>query len=151
MPHDRSMGGAELDLSMVAGFLRRLAERVERDPAFGSAVAAVLTESGLLTLPPASRGRGSASSGARATAQAAFPEGAAPGMDPFAVRRQRGEDGLRTALDELDVTALHQLVRAHRLDPARVSSRWTNRQRLIALIIDQVRARADHGKAFARI
>lgn len=153
MPHDKTPVDTELDPAAIAGFLRRLAKRVERDPEFGRAVAAVLVESGLLAQQPARRGTASAAGGTRTRAvpRAGAAEGDMPPMDPFAVLRQRGEAGLRADLRDLDVPAMRQLVRAHRLDPARISARWTNRERLIALIVDQVRARADHGKAFARI
>lgn len=71
--------------------------------------------------------------------------------DPFAVMRAQGENGLRAALDALDLGALRQIVRAHRLDPARISARWANRERVIALIVDQTRARLNHGRAFERV
>jgi hypothetical protein len=67
------------------------------------------------------------------------------------VLRVSGEVGLRATLDALELVTLRQIVRAHRLDPARISARWTVRERVIALIVDQVKARANHGKAFARI
>ena len=65
--------------------------------------------------------------------------------------RKDGEDGLRAQLAQLDVAALRQIVRAHRLDPARISARWTATDRVIALIVEQVRARANHGRAFERL
>jgi hypothetical protein len=78
-------------------------------------------------------------------------EGPGERSDPFALLRDRGEAHLRTHLAALDLPALRQIIRVHRLDPARISARWTNRERLVALIVDQVRARADHGKAFSRV
>jgi hypothetical protein len=65
--------------------------------------------------------------------------------------REGGESGLRAALAGLDLASLRQLVRTHRLDPNRVSARWSAHERVVALIVDQVRARANHGKAFARV
>ena len=171
MPPDRnaSRGSstAESDLAAVGAFLRALAERAERDPAFGRQIAALLDESGLLGGPhppapsPTKRG-GARRSSLYATADAAgIPprrgEGtgerapATPLPDPFALLRDQGADGLRERLDTLDLAALRQIIRAHRLDPARISARWTTRERLVALIVDQVRARADHGKAFAHV
>src|SRR5258708_11467899 len=47
---------------------------------------------------------------------------AASGFDPFVVLREGGESGLRAALAGLDLAALRQLVRTHRLDPHRVSA-----------------------------
>jgi len=72
-------------------------------------------------------------------------------MDPFALWRTQGEDALRDALNGLDLAALRALVRTHRLDPARVASRWTARDRVIALIMTQVKARLNHGRAFERV
>ena len=74
-----------------------------------------------------------------------------PAPDPFAIMRAQGEAGLRATLDALDLGALRQIVRAHRLDPARISARWANRDRVIALIVDQTRARLNHGRAFERV
>jgi hypothetical protein len=127
---------ASADPAAVAAFLRALAERAERDQAFGREVAALLAQSGLL-----SAGR---------TAGGGRREPAAP-LDPYRALRETGPDGLRARLEQLDAPALHRLIRAHRLDPARVSARWTRRERLVALIVEQLRGRADHGKAFARV
>ncbi len=74
-----------------------------------------------------------------------------PIPDPFVLLRERGEIGLRAALEELELATLRQLVRAHHLDPARISARWTARDRVVTLIVTQVQARANHGKAFARV
>jgi hypothetical protein len=173
MPPDRnsaSVGRAEAsDLAAVGAFLRALAERAERDPAFGRQIAALLAESGLLTTgsvkhpapqPPPPQGEGEPESPPRAKRASASPPRAgegpgerpvAPPPDPFALLREHGEVGLRERLDALDLAALRQIIRAHRLDPARITARWANRDRLVALIVDQVRARADHGKAFSRV
>ncbi len=58
---------------------------------------------------------------------------------------------MRTVLEAQNVTTLRALIRSHRLDPARISARWTAPDRLIALIVQQVRASANIGKAFARV
>ena len=138
----------------VGVFLRALADRAEADPALAAQLHAALRESGLLpttlapsapSAPPATPARRSARSAVPATAASA------PALDPFAVLRTHGESSLRGALEALDLVALRQLVRVHRLDPARISARWSARERVIALIVDQVRARADHGKAFSRV
>lgn len=139
----------------VGAFLRALAARAEADVALAGQIAAALRESGLLpegeavsgsdTPPVKLRGRKTVVGGMERTATAEE----AP--DPFVVLRERGEAGLRAALEALDLATLRQVVRAHRLDPARISARWTARERVVALIVDQVRARANHGKAFSRV
>jgi hypothetical protein len=134
----------------IGAFLRALAERAERDAAFAQGVAEALAQSGLLA--PTRARRGATRPVARAS-EAAVPESAGHGgaLDPFAALRGEGETGLRAALDALEIAALHQIVRTYRLDPARISARWTTRARLIELIVTQVRARANHGQAFARV
>lgn len=163
MPHDSAGNGngsaSRADARAVAAFLRGLAERVEGDAAFGREVAALLAASGLLgeTAERPATGKGgkarrperAVAAGAARTGSGASDGAALP--DPFALLREHGEEGLRARLGGLELGALRQLVRQHRLDPARISARWTNRERVVELIVTQVRARTDHGKAFARV
>ena len=149
------------DARAVAAFLRSLAKRVASDSVFAAQIAAALHESGLLTaeavanLEMPARGRGARAGGSRRAGQA----DAAPAVlgddvtppDPFALLRERGEPGLRAALETLDLASLRAIVRMHRLDPARISARWTTRERVIELIVTQVQARVNHGKAFSRV
>lgn len=141
------------DPASVAAFLRDLAARVEADAAFGRQVAAALCESGLLAEnaaePSPQPGDGRERRPTGAPSAAAGTTAALP--DPFAMWRARGEDGLRGALNALSLADLRRIVRAHRLDPARISARWAVRERLVELVISQVRARMDHGKAFSRV
>ncbi|HEV2235727.1 MAG TPA: hypothetical protein VGR57_03615 [Ktedonobacterales bacterium] len=143
MPGDKAQ---TTTAARVGAFLRALAERAERDAAFAEGVAEALTASGLLPAPRTRR----ASSGPDAPAgkPAAIPT---TDLDPFATLRGAGEAGLRAALGAIELPALHQIVRTYRLDPARISARWSARERLIELIVTQVRARASHGQAFARV
>lgn len=129
----------------VSAWLRALAQRAEADPTFAAQLAAALAESGLAGQPPRA-GKGRRAS----TTSAATPEAPAP-PDPFTVYRAQGEAGLRATLETLDLATLRVIVRTHRLDPARISARWTARDRVIRLIVEQVRARANHGRAFERI
>lgn len=146
------------DARAVATFLRLLAKRVEGDPVFATHVAAALRESGLLSAMPTANLEAQSRSGAgrrTARSQAALHDTATPDgpalPDPFALLRTHGEAGLRAALDALDLASLRAIVRTHRLDPARISARWTTRDRVISLIITQVQARANLGKAFSRV
>jgi len=144
----------------LAAFLRGLAARAEADPAFAAQLDTALRESGLLDRPlaahaheaPAAPGRRRAGSRPRDAVRDTWQQLAGSDLpDPFALLRDRGEAGLRASLDALDLPALRALVRVHRLDPARISARWTARDRVVALIVAQVRARADLGKAFSRV
>ena len=145
------------DLTAVSAFLRALAARVEHDPQVGRQIAQLLVESGLLAAgghTAAVRGHSPTSSRGNTRAQA--PGGPADGTnvlgaDPFVVLREQGEPALRAHLTTLDPPSLRQIVRRHHLDPARISARWNHRDRLVGLIVEQVRARADHGKAFERV
>ena len=137
----------------VATFLRALAERAEGDPELATALHSSLEESGLLSSAGAEQAgagkRGARQSRARAGAKSTQTQPAV--MDPFALWRAHGEGGLVEALEPLDLAQLRAVVRAYRLDPARVSSRWTARDRVAGLIVTQVKARLNHGRAFERV
>lgn len=147
MPGDKARAASA---AAIGAFLRALAERAEQDATFAQGVAAALEQSGLLAPAGARRhaprpAAKASESGSRDSAPRGDP------LDPFATLRSAGEAGLRDALSALEIAVLHQIVRTHRLDPARISARWNTRERLIELIVTQVRARASHGQAFARI
>jgi hypothetical protein len=116
--------------------LRAAASQIEADPALAARLMAGPT------VAPAE------------TAQAAARharEAVAPPLDPFAILRQSNEQGLREALAALDLASLKAIVRAYRLDPARLSARWTAPERIIELIVEQALARLNHGRAFERV
>ena len=142
---------ASADIAAIARFLCALADRVERDSVFAAQIGALLTESGLLPNTANATPRQRASRARATTPRGADEPAVAAALDPFAVLRENGGDALHTRLDTLSAAQLHELIRAHRLDPARISARWGNQARLVELIVSQVRARADHGKAFARV
>ncbi len=171
MSHDNSTNHpgdeteASAEVMALAAFLRELATRAERDPAFAAGVLAIARASGLIPqlsdqpmsqaaqqtpAQPTRKAKTSASANAGKAGKAADTQPTMP-PDPFKVMRAKGEVGLRATLDALDLSTLRVIVRAHRLDPARISARWTNRDRVIALIIEQTRARLNHGKAFDRV
>jgi hypothetical protein len=129
--------------------MRDLAERAERDPDFGMQLAEAVRSSGLLDAtppqPPPLPRKKSVGGAKRQTSTTAGL------LDPFHVLRQQGRDALRAQLEYLDLASLRQIVRAHRLDPARISARWTATDRVITLIVDQVLARANHGRAFEHL
>jgi len=127
----------------VAAFLRQLAQRAEDDPDFAASLGELMRASGLL---PA----GTPPTDAAAPTHGGHAPAIQP-LDPYVVLRVDGADGLRAALASLELADLRAIVRRHRFDPARLSARWTAKDRLIALIVDQTQARADHGKAFARL
>ncbi len=141
--------------SAVAAFLRALAQRADADPAFAAQVRAALDESGLASGLASGQAderprQGNKRASRPAAAAASAPATESP-PDPFTIYRTQGEERLRVTLDGLELATLRAIVRAHRLDPARISARWAARERVIALIVDQVKARVNHGRAFERI
>ena len=151
---------APADAAAVAAFLRNLADRAEADPTFAAQLTQALGESGLLTpkAAPATRARrarkdnphGPGDANVLAATAAAAPAAAEP-PDPFALLREGGVTGLRAHLAPLDIADLRAIVRSCRFDPARISARWKDRERVIELIVSQTQARANHGKAFAQV
>lgn len=145
--------GAVDERRAVAAFLRALAARAEGDATLAASLSAALRESGLLadtapvsaplSAPAKAAGRRGAGRAGQPTSEAA--------PDPFAIYRAGGEPGLRAALEGADLPTLRAIIRSRLLDPARISARWTARDRLVALIVDQVKARANHGRAFERV
>lgn len=153
--HARGRDATTGEPGALAAFLRDLADRAERDPALAAHLREALGMSGLLDAAGHPRhsaesdGKRAPASGRRATRTTRADADGVP--DPFVVLREHGEVGLRTALEELDLAALRAIVRSHRLDPARISARWTARERVIGLIVTQVCGRANLGKAFSHV
>lgn len=144
------------DVAAVSAWLRALAARAEADPSFATQMLAALRESGLagaLTADtPTARAPRRGARTPRGAARPAVPASEAQALpDPFALYRSQGAGGLRAALDGLDLASLRAIVRERRLDPARISARWTTRERVITLIEEQVKARANHGHAFEHV
>ena len=153
---------------IIAAFLRALADCVEQDPAFGRALLAIYAQSCStgpgaddVSAPRKARTRRAASRPqgtqvpSAATAQSAATSAPSPTpdppTDPFALLRAHGEAALRARLGELEPASLRSMIRAYRLDPARISARWSARERLVDLIVEQVRARTSLGRAFERV
>lgn len=156
-PPDAETGKQEAQA--IGAFLHGLATRAETDPAFATQVGAALRESGLLTTseqtaqvkPAETKRKGAKPKVSEETPSAKVEAAKDDAPDPFVLLRERGEAGLRATLDTCELATLRAIVRAHRLDPARISARWTARDRVIGLIVEQVRARINHGKAFTHV
>lgn len=141
----------------VCMFLHLLASGAEADERLARLLAPLVEASGLSLAALASATTtkttrattqpGAATGRARLTSTRATP----PAFDPYGILRETGEQGLRSSLAALDVQQLRVIVRAYRLDPARISARWAASERLFDLIVEQVRARSNLGRAFERI
>ncbi len=147
--------GSRVQATRIAAFFQSLSARAERDPQLAAILAACLEESGLIAVAAARNAEAERAATRqtrrRASARTNTNEARPETLDPFSVWRAQGEEALRRALEEMGLQELRIVVRAHRLDPARVSSRWTARDRVIALILEQVKARLNHGRAFERV
>ena len=115
----------------LARALRAMATELERDPALARRVAGAMRAPVVATLPevvdiaPDATGE-QPSQPVRRAGKAFKPRlvtGAAPALgtgipDPFALRKELGEDGLRDALADLRLGTLRAIVREHKLDPS---------------------------------
>jgi hypothetical protein len=71
-----------------------------------------------------------------------------PTVDPFAVLKEHGEQGLRDRLDGESLETLRAIVQSLVLDPSRRSHKWVNRDKLIDLIVSRVASESERGKVF---
>ncbi len=124
----------------IGAFLRNLAARADADAALAREIEMALIESGLL--PTSDRLR---------PPPKEPPKSPAAPIDPFRVLRDEGDESLYNCLQSLELPELRAVVRRHRLDPARISARWRDRERVIQLIVSQVKAQASYGKAFSHV
>ena len=124
----------------VGAFLRNLAARADADAVLAREIEMALVESGLLQT----------SDRPRPVPKEPRKSSTAP-IDPFRVLRDEGDESLYNWLQSLELPELRAIVRRHRLDPARISARWRDRERVIQLIVSQVKAQASYGKAFSHV
>lgn len=68
-------------------------------------------------------------------------------LDPYMVLKTEGEEALQEKLGTLDIKDLRRIIRDHRLDSARRSTRWKE-DRLINHIVTMTVSRAKLGEAF---
>lgn len=128
-----SDSGEMLTPEDLARAFRAMATELERDPALARRVAGAMRVPAAANTPPAEPAERSGDPAGETPAQPtrragkAFKPrlvtGAAPALgsgipDPFALREELGEDGLRAALADLRLGTLRAIVREHRLDPA---------------------------------
>ncbi len=142
----------------IAAMLRTAAASIEGNPALAQALLRDLPGTGARIQPAPETASRRAGRRSRTSAQPSgsessgtIPLDAGRAIDPFMILREQGQSGLRARLHVLDLEALRTVVRSHRLDPGRIASRWTDRERLVELIVEQVAARASLGRAFERV
>ena len=76
------------------------------------------------------------------------PAADASKINPVILYRKEGEEKLREVLKELDINALHRIIKDKGLDTARKTFKWKDPERLKEFIIDRARARATQGDVF---
>ena len=155
-----SESGEALSPDELARALRAMAAELERDPALARRVAGAMrmpadatsspdsapsdtTDDAVDDTPTAPVKRGSRTFKPRLVTGAAPALG--PGVpDPFALREQLGEDGLRALLADLRLGTLRAIVREHHLDPKGALSGQNDDAKFRALILRATkRARRD--------
>ena len=155
-----SESGEALSPDELARALRAMAAELERDPALARRVAGAMrmpadatsspdsvpsdtTDDAVDDTPTAPVKRGSRTFKPRLVTGAAPALG--PGVpDPFALREQLGEDGLRALLADLRLGTLRAIVREHHLDPKGALAGQNDDAKFRALILRATkRARRD--------
>src|SRR6185312_15579196 len=147
-PDSSSESGETLSPDELARALRAMAAELERDPALARRVAGAMrvpTVEAPLTMPETSADTAvdAPSQPIRRAGKAFKPKlvtGAAPALgpgvpDPFALREQLGEDGLRATLADLRLGTLRAIVREHHLDPAGTLAGQNDDTKFRALIL----------------
>jgi len=108
-----------------------VAEEAEQNPAFAEKLDAILAP---LPAAPAN------------SKKSKLPTKAAP--DVYAELQSRGEEEFRFWLAGLGVPTLKAIVKANGFDPTKQSNRWSEPDKFVPLILEQVRARLKRGSAF---
>lgn len=68
--------------------------------------------------------------------------------DVMAVLQAKGEEEYRYWLRDMDIAALKKIIKVNGFDPGKRSIRWTEPDKLIAMIVEQASARLRRGAAF---
>jgi hypothetical protein len=71
-----------------------------------------------------------------------------PVIDVFETYERAGEPGLRSALGQLTLDQLKDVVAHHRMDRSKLAMKWKTPVRLVDLIATQTVSRAHKGEAF---
>jgi hypothetical protein len=138
--------GVNLSPETLARTLRAVADELERDPDLARRISgAVITPATSSTTPPVapSERASSVSQTFRPRLVAGASPDLGPGIpDPFLLLTQRGEKGLRAALEELRLGTLRAMIREYGLAPRGKLTEERDAAKLRALILREV-ARAN--------
>lgn len=116
----------------IEKFLKAVTDEVNKNPAFAASIGSALgiEDDGKAPSKPRRRSRRNPAI-----------------LDPFALY-QEGQSALQSALDDLDVERLKDIVAEYGMDHSRLAMRWKAAPRLVDLIIETVKARTHKGEAF---
>ncbi len=115
---------------LLKQFADLVSEEAEQNPAFAGKLDAILAP---LPAAPKSKKLG--------TATKSVP-------DVYAELQRRGEEEFRFWLAGLDIPTLKSIVKVNGFDPAKQSSRWSEPDKFVPLIVEQLGARLKRGSAF---
>lgn len=128
--------------SALAGFLRLLAEEVEKNQALARR----------LSLPFQDWVNQQKEPKATSTRKKAAPAATVPeGFDPFRIYHDQGSVGLYAVLQNYDAAQCKAILSHFALDPVRSYSRWRKQERLANFIVERVKAMSEKGKVFMDI
>jgi len=119
---------------VIARVFDEILAEIEANEAFRSRLESVLADSAITESRAATR-RGRRNRRAPAV------------LDPYH-EYGRGEEHLRSMLENLSVEELKDIVSEHALDSSRLALKWKKADRLIELIVTTVRGRLEKGNAF---
>jgi len=71
-------------------------------------------------------------------------------IDAFRILREQGEDGLKHALENLELTELRAVLLAYDLDRQRLARKWKNKERLRKFILERLIAHYKSGDVFLK-
>jgi hypothetical protein len=114
----------------VAHILRLLAEKIEENPDILKGEQLILGE-----IPDISRKK-------KKTEESIID------FDIFQIFAEGGVQALQQKLEPLDLKTLKKIISQHSFDPSKLAEKWSNKERLVKLILDRVSARSDKGKVF---
>jgi hypothetical protein len=121
----------------MAEFFRALAVEIENSPSLARKLVVPFQN-------VAAAGRQAAPKKRTSRSKVSVPEG----FDPFQIYYDQGGLGLQQALEPMDAATLKAILNHFALDPTRSYTRWRKEERLMAYIIERVKALSNKGQVF---
>ncbi|MGS0764523.1 hypothetical protein [Syntrophomonas curvata] len=122
----------------LAGFLRLLAEEVEKNQALARRLSLPFQD--WLNQPLEAK----VSTRKKTASSVQIPED----FDPFRIYHDHGSVGLYAVLQNYDAAQCKAILSYFALDPVRSYSRWRKQERLADFIVERVKAMSEKGRVF---